>query len=149
MGAACETTAVTPAPTEQPTPTPVEGATSTFSAPRGVIGDPCSFGAVVFDVGPVALCQEAVKLALARLGPTQAPLTSVTFRLDICAPNERCAAPPQNEGWVIFTFAFGPPLMVHVGPAGADLGLDGPLTAEAPQPLPAWLAAEIGQPIGP
>ena len=73
-------------------------------ADQSIHGDPCEFGAVVFDVGPVALCQAAVDLATARLGPLHWPITSITFLLQICPPNARCRAPDETDGWVIFQF---------------------------------------------
>ncbi len=105
--------------------------------------DPCVFGAAVFDVGPVALCQQAVGLAIARLGTDHPAITSITFRQDLCPPNAPCAPPRPNESWVVFTFVGGGATMVRVAPAGVELGLNGPLIADAPDVLPAWLAAEM------
>jgi len=113
---------------------------------KATIAEACQFGAAVFDVGPVALCAKAIELAAARLGVVHWPITSVTFRLQLCPPNARCAAPGDepNEGWVIFTFTAGPPVMVHVGPSQLFGVVNGGLTAGDPEPVPGWLLAEIG-----
>ena len=101
--------------------------------------DPCQFGAVVFDVGPVALCKQAVALAQERLGSLHWPVTSTRFRQELCQPNARCA-PLQNEGWVIFTFSIGDPSMIHVAP-----DVNGVVVAENLQAVPGWLLEEIEQ----
>jgi hypothetical protein len=109
------------------------------AAPTGAsASNPCDFGAVVFDVGPAALCEEAIAVAEARLGWLHWPITSKRFRLDMCPPNARCLPPLQNEAWVIFTFSSGDPTMVHVL---ADA--TGALSALNPEAPPDWLLLEL------
>jgi hypothetical protein len=132
-----------PSPSAAPTfaqPTAVDQAPP---VDKQVLQEACQFGALVFDVGPVVLCQKAIELAIERLGPLHWPITSIHFILSLCPPGAPCAAPTEKEGWVIFTFTAGLPIMVHVGPAGAIAGVDGPLIPDAPQEVPGWLAAQL------
>jgi hypothetical protein len=102
--------------------------------------NPCEFGAVAFDVGPVDLCEQAIALAEARLGWLHWPITSVRFRQDMCPPNARCVALARTEAWVVFTFSMGDPSMVHLV---ADA--TGALSALNPESPPDWLLEEIRQ----
>jgi hypothetical protein len=119
------------------------------AAPPGVdpatVDKACQFGAVVFDVGPVALCTRAVALATARLGILRWPITSIAFRLSVCPPNARCLAAVGEpvEGWVIFTFSAGAPAIVHVGRPSNVGAVPNALIAGPPQPVPDWLLKEI------
>jgi hypothetical protein len=109
------------------------------AAPTGAsASNPCDFGAVVLDVGPVALCEHAIAVAEARLGWLHWPIRSTRFRLDLCPPNARCMPPAPNEAWVIFTFTSGDPAMVHVV---ADAS--GALSALDQESPPAWLLDEL------
>ena len=132
------------APSVAPTDTPTE---AVDQAPPPIddqmVQQACQFGAVVFDVGPIKLCQNAIGLAIARLGIVHWPVTSISFRLDLCPPGAPCAAPSMQDGWVIFTFTTGLPVMVHVGPVVPGVGVDGPLIAGPVQEVPEWLAAEV------
>ena len=101
--------------------------------------NPCEFGAVVFDVGPVDFCAKAVALAQVRLGWLHWPVTSTSFRSEICPPNARCLGDgADNEGWVIFTFSIGDPSMIHVGPDA-----NGVVVAGFPEAPPDWLIKEL------
>ena len=113
------------------------------AAPAGGAGsapsNPCEFGAVVFAVGPVDFCEKAVALAQVRLGWLHWPVTSTSFRSEICPPNARCMGDgDDNEGWVIFTFSIGDPSMIHVGPDA-----NGVVVAGFLEPLPDWLIKEL------
>jgi hypothetical protein len=131
-----------------PGPTAVApAATAASAAPAPIVQrpivNPCEFGAVVFDVGPVKLCEKAVALATQQLAVGHGPITSITFRQVLCPAGQPCPAPRENEAWIVFTIAGGAVTMVHIAPAGAGFGLDGPLVADPPQVPPAWLVAEV------
>ena len=106
----------------------------------------CVFAAIVFDVGP-AICTDAVAVAKARLGWLHWPVTSVKFRSSLCPPFGRCRANIGNvtESWVIFTFSFGDPQMIHVAPPDSGAGIDTALVAGDPEPVPDWLRDELLQ----
>jgi hypothetical protein len=88
-----------------------------------------------------AFCPNAVFIATAKLGWLHGPITSTTFRPSVCPPNARCLAVPFGvEGWVIFTFAFGDPTMIHVG--APETGAAG-LVAGEPERVPDWLIDEV------
>jgi hypothetical protein len=114
---------------------------------QAATGGPCAVASPVV-VGDPSLCPKAIALAEARLGWLHWPITTITFRSDLCPPNARCAF-VANEGWVIFTFWTGDPVMVHVAPAAgiallgeAGVGAAG-LIAGDPQPVPDWLLDEL------
>ncbi len=115
-----------------------------------ILGQACQFGAVVFDVGPIALCAKAVALAIARLGGPHWPITSISFQVSLCPPNARCRAVPDEpvEGWVIFTFADGSAAMIHVGPAQIIGAPPNTLVAGAPEPVPQWLLDQMAGRLG-
>jgi hypothetical protein len=111
--------------------------------------DPCSDVAAVQgqaiggwknQVAELDVCSTAVALATARLGWLHGPITSTTFRASICPPNARCARVIDAGGWVIFTFAFGDPVMIHVGLGETT---DAGFGAGEPEPVPDWLIDEI------
>ena len=110
------------------------------TAPGRDSPNPCEFGAVALDVGPVALCEQAVALAQQRLGWLHWPVTSIRFRQDMCPPNARCLPVVGNEAWVVFTFSMGDPTMIHVVPDAT-----GALSALNPESPPDWLRDEIRQ----
>jgi hypothetical protein len=101
--------------------------------------NPCEFGAVVFDVGPVDFCAKAVALAQVQLGWLHWPVASTSFRSEICPPNARCVGDgADDEGWVVFTFSIGDPSMIHVGPDA-----NGVVVAGVPEAPPDWLMDEL------
>jgi hypothetical protein len=105
--------------------------------------NPCEFGAAVFDVGPVGLCEDAIALAQARLGWLHWPVTSMTFRRDMCPPNARCAIVAgidRGEGWGIFTFSIGDPSMIHI-----SRDANGVLIPGNPESPPDWLKEELSR----
>jgi hypothetical protein len=89
------------------------------------------------------ICPQAIALANARLGWLHWPVTSTSFRTTMCPPNARCAFPGENQGWVIFTFAVGDPVGIHVGPANVGGASAAGLVAGDPEPLPDWLLQEM------
>jgi len=112
-----------------------------------LVGQACQFGAVLFEVGPVALCASAVRLAVARLGNLRLPISSIRFRLELCPPNARCAPLPEEpiEGWVIVEFNGAAPVLIHVAPLEVLGVATDTLVAGAPEPLPPWLLATLAQ----
>lgn len=88
-------------------------------------------------------CLQAIEVASARLGWLHAPVTSMEVRWDMCPPFARCfAIAGRTNAWVIFTFSFGDPSMVHVGqPEGGPAGAG--FVAGDPEPLPDWLLDEL------
>jgi hypothetical protein len=106
----------------------------------GVVG-PCAADPV--GEGRVLSCPLAVDLAGRKLGWLHWPVTATDFRWSLCPPNARCPFLPQDQGWVIFRFWAGDPVMIHVG--RVDLGdiEAGPFVANDPEPLPDWLLEEI------
>jgi hypothetical protein len=124
------------------------GASAHSAEGQAATGGPCAVASPVV-VGDPSLCLKAISLAEARLGWLHWPITSTTFRSNLCPPNARCAF-AASQGWVIFTFWTGDPVMVHVAPAGdiallgeAGVGAAG-LIAGDPEPLPDWLLDELG-----
>ena len=109
------------------------------AAPPAEPGGPCA--ATAGREGDI--CQKALTLAEASLG-IHAPITSTRFRMDMCPPNARCAFGIGAQGWVIFTFAFGPPRMVFVAPPDPVDDQSVELVARGPEPLPDWLLEELG-----
>ena len=91
------------------------------------------------------ICPTAIALANARLGWLHWPVTSTTFRVSLCPRNARCAWVPGGQGWVVFTFWIGDPVMIHVGPPEAGSGVMAELTAGEPEPLPDWLLGEMAK----
>ncbi len=89
------------------------------------------------------ICTSAVALANARLGWLHWPVTSTAFRTSMCPPNARCRFPGDSQGWVIFTFAVGDPVMIHVGPTNVGGAIAAGLVAGDPEPLPDWLLQEM------
>ena len=143
--AGCGTPTGTTQPTTEPSPTLFAEQAVDLPADANPPADPCQFGAALFDVGPVALCQKAVALATARLGVLHWPITSTRFRTNLCPPNARCDLrfPELVEGWVIFTFTAGDPVMIHVGPPTNVGAPPNVLVVGDPEPLPDWLREEI------
>jgi hypothetical protein len=92
---------------------------------------------------PNDICVQAVALAETQLGWLHAPITGVTFRGSLCPPNARCAPALGGQGWVIFEFIAGDPVMVYVGPPDPvdDQSLD--LVARPGEPPPEWLVEEM------
>jgi hypothetical protein len=89
------------------------------------------------------ICPQAIAVADARLGWPHWPVTSTSFRPSMCPPNARCAFVGENQGWVIFTFAVGDPMMIHVGPTIVGGANAAGLVAGDPEPLPDWLLQEM------
>lgn len=110
--------------------------------------DPCAILAARDDniVDPTTQCREAVALANARLGWLHWPVSSIEYRLDMCPPNARCASAVGTQGWVIYSFWSGDPIMVHVGSVVVGDMTTGELVTDEPEPLPAWLLEELQRP---
>lgn len=116
------------------------GAAPEGGAPAGI---PCDFGGAAPDVGP-EICERAIALAEARLGWLHWPVASTRFRASMCPPNARCLAASGDEGWVIFEFTVGDPVMIRVGPPIVGNVVDlSRLVAGDPEPLPDWLREEL------
>jgi hypothetical protein len=97
-------------------------------------------GAVDID----AQCRRLLAAADARLGVLHWPVSRVSVRWTICPPNARCAMVVQfGQAWVIYEFVAGDPVMIHVGPRFVEDVVVEELFANAPEPLPDWLLAEL------
>ena len=89
-------------------------------------------------------CRQLLAAADARLGVLHWPVTEVDVRWTICPPNARCAAFVQfGQAWVIYRFIAGDPVMIHVGPRFENDMMVEEVVADAPEPLPEWLLAEL------
>ena len=96
-------------------------------------------GAVVFGDNPVVLeCSRAIEIANSRLGLVHWPVGSIEFRRSMCPPNARCAL-GLHEGWVVYEFWFGDPLMIRVGAVFVGDVMTREFVAGEPEPLPDWL----------
>jgi hypothetical protein len=124
------------------------GQASTGAAAAADPTNPCAGLAAqddnVFD--PIAQCDQVLALANARLGWLHWPVSSIRYRRDLCPPNARCAFAMGAQGWVIYTFWSGDPVMVHVGPRILGDVVTGELAADQPEPLPDWLLEELERP---
>jgi hypothetical protein len=94
------------------------------------------------DAGMIPLtCDLAIDLANERLGWLHWPVTAIEFHRSLCPPNARCAF-PVRQGWVMFSFWSGDPVMIHVGPVLEGDVETARFTAGEPEPPPDWLLEE-------
>lgn len=124
------------------------GQAATGAAAAADPTNPC-VGLLARDVNvldPIAQCEQSVALANARLGWLHWPVSSIHYRQTICPPNARCLAMIGDQGWVIYTFWSGDPVMIHVGPQILGDVVTGEVVASQPEPLPDWLLEELELP---
>ena len=96
------------------------------------------------------LCRRALPIAIDRLGVWHWPISTADFRSSTCTSNVRCrlAQGDTDQGWLIFTFWVGDPVMVNIQSQRQADGEGFELVAELPQPVPAPLLEEIsGGPV--
>ena len=102
------------------------------------------------DEQTVSVCRRALPIAIDRLGFWHWPISTADYRSTICTSNGRCllAAGGLDQGWLIFTFWVGDPVMVNVQSQRQSDGEGFELVAEVPQPVPDVLLTEIsGGPV--
>jgi hypothetical protein len=90
-----------------------------------------------------ARCQLVIAVADERLGLLHWPVSNVQVRWNLCPPGARCAFLQLRQAWVIYRFWAGDPVMIHVAPRLAGVDLTDDLVADAPEPIPQWLAEEL------
>ncbi len=91
-----------------------------------------------------ARCRRILAIADARLGPLHVPITEVEVRWNVCPPGARCRFIQLSQGWVMYRFWVGDPVMIHVtAPVENNMVLD-ELVAGEPEPLPGWLLEQLG-----
>jgi hypothetical protein len=94
-------------------------------------------------VDVAARCKHVIAVADERLGLLHWPVSEVQVRWTLCPPGARCRFLQLRQAWVIYRFWAGDPVMIHVGPPQEGVDLTDDLVADAPEPLPAWLAEEL------
>jgi hypothetical protein len=102
--------------------------------------------AVVFGANAVVLdCARAVEIANTRLGLVHWPIESIEFHRSMCPPNARCRL-GLHEGWVVYEFWSGDPVMIRVGAVFVGDVMSQDFVAGEPEPLPDWLLEHRASP---
>ena len=102
------------------------------------------------DEQTIKVCRRALPVAIDRLGFWHWPISTADYRSTVCSSDRRCLLflGGTDQGWLIFTFWVGDPVMVNVHSQRQADGEGFELVAEMPQAVPAPLLVEImGGPV--